>query len=147
MVFRRQIQFSNPTRSVHQIVEMQKVVIEDRQEQERLQQLEELARSATKVRGSQGALKRNVGVRDVGPLWPIAQQVNPWSSTFRCRPGGEAAWSAAASGSTGKKRNPKKAKRRRKGRSEKSFSVFLTLKNLETFFVKHKVTNIKGVTQ
>lgn len=56
---RWEIKFNNLT-NVDQIVKMQQVVIEDREEQERLQQLEELARTASKVRSIQGPLRGNV---------------------------------------------------------------------------------------
>lgn len=58
---RCEIKFNNLT-NVDQIVEMQKVVIEDREEQERRQQLEELARTASKVRSTQDPRKRNVQI-------------------------------------------------------------------------------------
>lgn len=55
-----------------QIVAMQQVVMEDRLEQERLQQLEELARTASKVRGILAPRRGKVQVPDVWQLCPIA---------------------------------------------------------------------------
>lgn len=55
-----------------QIVEMQQVVMEDRLEQEKRQQLEELARTASKVRSRQELPKRNV--LDSG--WPIVPLID-----------------------------------------------------------------------
>lgn len=55
-----------------QIVEMQQVVMEDRLEQEKRRQLEELARTASKVRSRQELPKRNV--LDSG--WPIVPLID-----------------------------------------------------------------------
>lgn len=55
----------NKQTNLDQIVEMQQVVIEDREEEEMLQQLEELGRIAVKVRSTQDPLKRNARIQHV----------------------------------------------------------------------------------
>lgn len=66
-----------------QIVEMQQVVIEDREEEERLRQLQELATVATKVRTVQDRPKRNVWIQEVQYFCPIARK-NPKKLIAHC---------------------------------------------------------------